>query len=151
MEEGHSSTEQMGLNELLGHVQEELYRVPTRAPGPPGRLPLTADILKNWASGDLFGLSQNVGMGWNPAKVLAPPVLIMSTQGGIRITMVGRWLSAITPVIGKLDGLCGSPRRRFATWALCRMQAWSVTRAMGGVKGHRPCMIRFPIETTPHW
>jgi putative YjhG/YagF family dehydratase len=41
-------------------------------------------MLRNWASGDLFGLSQNVGMGWKPAKVLGKHILILSTQGGIR-------------------------------------------------------------------
>lgn len=61
-----------------------LYTVPTHAPGPQGSLPLTPNMLRNWASGDLFGLSQNVGMGWNPAKVLGKHILILSTQGGIR-------------------------------------------------------------------
>ena len=35
-------------------------------------------------SGNLFGLSQNVGMGWDPAHVLGPEVLILSTHGGLR-------------------------------------------------------------------
>ena len=35
--------------------------------GPPGQLPLTARMLRESPSGDLFGLTQNVGMGWNPA------------------------------------------------------------------------------------
>lgn len=64
--------------------QADLYTIPTRAPGPQGALPLTARMLREWASGDLFGLTQNVGMGWNPRKVLGKHVLILSTQGGIR-------------------------------------------------------------------
>jgi putative YjhG/YagF family dehydratase len=56
----------------------------THAPGPSGQLPLTAEMLINQPSGNLFGLSMNVGMGWSPALVLGPEVLILSTHGGVR-------------------------------------------------------------------
>src|SRR5262249_51774847 len=46
--------------------------------------PLTEEMLLNLPSGDLFALSQNVGMGWDPAEVGRTQVLILSTQGGIR-------------------------------------------------------------------
>jgi dihydroxyacid dehydratase/phosphogluconate dehydratase len=36
------------------------------------------------SSGDLFGLTQNAGMGWNPALLRGKQFLILSTQGGIR-------------------------------------------------------------------
>ena len=62
----------------------EIYQVQTRAPGPAGSLPLTEDLLLNSPSGDLFGLSQDVGMGWNPAEAGRPAFLILSTQGGLR-------------------------------------------------------------------
>ena len=61
-----------------------LYDVPTCAPGPPGALPLTEDMLLERPSGDLFGLTQDVGMGWKPAELGRPEFLILSTQGGIR-------------------------------------------------------------------
>ena len=36
-------------------------------------------------SGDLFGLTQNVGMGWRPGRARArKQFLILSTQGGMR-------------------------------------------------------------------
>jgi putative YjhG/YagF family dehydratase len=35
-------------------------------------------------SGDLFGLSLDAGMGWNPAELGRKEFLILSTQGGIR-------------------------------------------------------------------
>jgi putative YjhG/YagF family dehydratase len=35
-------------------------------------------------SGNLFGLSQNAGMGWEPARLLDPEFLILSTHGGVR-------------------------------------------------------------------
>jgi putative YjhG/YagF family dehydratase len=52
--------------------------------GPSGRLPLTPDLLRDAPSGDLFGLTQNVGMGWNPDALHAPEYVIVSTLGGMR-------------------------------------------------------------------
>jgi len=56
----------------------------TQAEGPAGRLPLTAEMLRNEPSGTLFGLTQNVGMGWKPEDAGKPQYLIVSTQGGLR-------------------------------------------------------------------
>jgi putative YjhG/YagF family dehydratase len=61
-----------------------IYEVRTRAPGPAGRLPLTPEMLLEWPSGDIFGLTQNAGMGWDPAELGRKPFLILSTQGGLR-------------------------------------------------------------------
>ncbi|GCE31609.1 dehydratase [Dictyobacter alpinus] len=72
------------LSTLFQVQQPEIYAIPTHAQGPQGELPLTPKMLREWASGDLFGLSQNVGMGWEPAKVLGKHILMLSTQGGIR-------------------------------------------------------------------
>src|SRR4051812_45208754 len=63
---------------------EEIYQLHTAATGPAGSLPLTDEMLRNWASGDLFGLSQDAGMGWNPAMLGRKEFLILSTSGGIR-------------------------------------------------------------------
>src|SRR5688572_22530615 len=63
---------------------ERIYQVRSKAPGPEGRLPLTPEMLLERPSGDLFGLTQNVGMGWNPDEAGRKPVLILSTQGGLR-------------------------------------------------------------------
>ena len=35
--------------------------------GPAGSLPLTEEMLRERPSGDLFGWTQNAGMGWEPA------------------------------------------------------------------------------------
>ena len=56
----------------------------THAEGPSGKLPLSDDILRHWSSGDLFGLTQSVGMGFDPRRVLGDQYLILSTQGGVR-------------------------------------------------------------------
>ena len=58
--------------------------VTTHAPGPAGKLPLTAEMLLTEPSGNLFGLTQNAGMGWDPARMLDPEFLILSTHGGLR-------------------------------------------------------------------
>ncbi|MCS6776480.1 MAG: YjhG/YagF family D-xylonate dehydratase [Chloroherpetonaceae bacterium] len=63
---------------------EDIYAVQTRAPGPQGALPLTAEMLLYWPSGDVFALSQNVGMGWSPDRLNRREFLILSTQGGVR-------------------------------------------------------------------
>lgn len=60
------------------------FEVRTRAPGPSGSLPLTEQMLMNWSSGDLFGLSQDAGMGWKPAELGRKEFLILSTSGGLR-------------------------------------------------------------------
>jgi xylonate dehydratase len=70
--------------DLLDMSGPEIYQVQTRASGPAGSLPITDDLLRNRPSGDLFGLSQNAGMGWNPAEVGRKQFLILSTQGGLR-------------------------------------------------------------------
>ena len=41
-------------------------------------------MLLDSPSGDLFGMTQNAGMGWEPHELLRPQFLILSTQGGIR-------------------------------------------------------------------
>jgi len=43
-----------------------VYEIRTSAPGPPGTLPVTAEMLRNSPSGDLFGWTQDAGMGWDP-------------------------------------------------------------------------------------
>lgn len=69
---------------LLDSDNAQIYEILTNAPGPDGKLPLTPDMLLNSPSGDIFGLSQNAGMGWNPAELGRKQYLILSTQGGIR-------------------------------------------------------------------
>jgi putative YjhG/YagF family dehydratase len=56
----------------------------THAPGPQGSLPITAEMLLTQPSGNLFGLTQNAGMGWEPGRLLDPEFLILSTHGGLR-------------------------------------------------------------------
>ncbi|MFC5650366.1 YjhG/YagF family D-xylonate dehydratase [Paenibacillus solisilvae] len=69
---------------IMGPEDPDRYDIFTHAAGPEGKLPLTAEMLMNLPSGDLFGMSQNVGMGWKPERLLGKQILILSTQGGVR-------------------------------------------------------------------
>jgi xylonate dehydratase len=60
------------------------FAVATHARGPAGALPLTAEMLLTEPSGNLFGLTQNAGMGWSAERLLDPEFLILSTHGGLR-------------------------------------------------------------------
>ena len=69
---------------LFGSLIEGSYDVQTKADGPEGSLPLTPKHLLEAPSGDLFGLTQNAGMGWKVSEVLNKAFLILSTTGGLR-------------------------------------------------------------------
>jgi len=73
----------MDLERIAG-TDEHFATTRTRARGPEGRLPITPEMLLSEPSGNLFGMTQDAGMGWNPAEVNRPQVLIVSTQGGLR-------------------------------------------------------------------
>ena len=56
----------------------------TKAEAIEGKIPITEEMLANSASGDIFGMTQNVGMGWTPQEVGREQFLILSTHGGLR-------------------------------------------------------------------
>ncbi|MEQ8677327.1 MAG: YjhG/YagF family D-xylonate dehydratase [Aggregatilineales bacterium] len=72
------------LDEILGTNAEQIDRTRLFGNGAEGALPLTEEMLLNEPSGNLFAMTQNVGMGWNPQDLGKPEYLIMSTQGGLR-------------------------------------------------------------------
>jgi putative YjhG/YagF family dehydratase len=71
------------LSQLL-RSSDEIYNTPTRGEGPRGSLPLTHEFLLDAPSGDIFGMTQSAGMGWDPNQLMRDQVLILSTMGGIR-------------------------------------------------------------------
>lgn len=71
------------LDAILG-TEQYVEETRLQSEGPPGRLPINEEMLLNEPSGNLFGLTQNAGMGWNPKDVGRPQYLIISTQGGLR-------------------------------------------------------------------
>jgi len=78
------STAAPTVESVLDSGDDSLYRVRAAQPGPAGSLPLTPADLLDRPSGDVFGWSQNVGMGWTPADLRRPEVLVLSTMGGMR-------------------------------------------------------------------
>jgi putative YjhG/YagF family dehydratase len=72
------------LESVLESPGQDILCVATHAPGPAGQLPITAEMLLNQPSGNLFGLTQSAGMGWEASRLLDPEFLILSTHGGLR-------------------------------------------------------------------
>ncbi len=72
-----------GFDEIV-RSDPSVWEIETSGAGPQGRLPLTAEMLLESPSGDIFGLTQNAGMGWDPRELGRPQFLMLSTQGGIR-------------------------------------------------------------------
>ncbi|MBO09985.1 MAG: YjhG/YagF family D-xylonate dehydratase [Planctomycetaceae bacterium] len=72
------------LTSLLETDNDDLFEIRTSATGPSGSLPLTDEMLRDRPSGDIFGMTQNAGMGWTPEQLTRPQYLVLSTQGGIR-------------------------------------------------------------------
>jgi xylonate dehydratase len=72
---------------LLALVESEdrsVLDVVSKAKGPEGSLPITAEMLIQRPSGDLFGWTQNAGMGFDPKLLGGKEILLLSTHGGIR-------------------------------------------------------------------
>ncbi len=69
---------------LVDSGNPALFDIRTHVPGPKGSLPITAEMLLHRPSGDLFGLTQDAGMGWDPSKLGGKEILLLSTHGGIR-------------------------------------------------------------------
>ena len=72
------------MDQTASAATPDIYQIQTKAAGPTGQLPLTEEMLLNRPSGDIFGLSQDAGMGWEPSEVGRKQFLIISTQGGLR-------------------------------------------------------------------
>src|SRR3954454_5336734 len=74
----------MNVKDLFDSGNPAIFEVRTHSPGPAGSLPITPEMLLQETSGNLFGLTQNAGMGWEPAALGGKQVLILSTHGGVR-------------------------------------------------------------------
>ena len=72
------------MSDSLHEESSSIYEIQSNASGPSGLLPLTPEMLRTRPSGDLFGWTQNAGMGWDPAQLGSDEYLILSTQGGLR-------------------------------------------------------------------
>ncbi len=109
------------FDQIMADEPSSLQEIKSSAPGPSGALPLTDAILRNFSSGDLFGWTQDAGMGLEPRLLGQPEFLILSTSGGSARTTVHRSRSATTPATGKSGCWCGRRRRNSRRSAVCRL------------------------------
>jgi xylonate dehydratase len=79
-----SSLQPIAVADVLESAASVFHETRTHSRGPAGVLPITAEMLLTQPSGNLFGLSQNAGMGWETTRMLDPEFLILSTHGGMR-------------------------------------------------------------------
>ncbi len=74
-----------GQARILGEtVDTGMWDIDLSAEGPLGSLPVTSEMLIEEPSGNIFGMTQNAGMGWNPDELLRTQFMILSTVGGMR-------------------------------------------------------------------
>ena len=72
------------MSTILDSKNDDIFKIRTTAKGVSGELPFQKEFLAERPSGDIFGWTQNVGMGWDPRKLSGNDFAILSTQGGIR-------------------------------------------------------------------
>lgn len=77
-------SKEIALEDILESKDDGIYEITTASAGRQDRLPLDEKLLIDSPSGDIFGMSQNVGMGWDPARLNQEQFLLLSTQAGIR-------------------------------------------------------------------
>ncbi len=70
--------------EILDSSDDSLFELQSTVPTREGKLPLTEEMLTEGPSGNIFAMSLNVGMGWNPTQLNGKEVLLLSTHGGVR-------------------------------------------------------------------
>ncbi|MCA9192959.1 MAG: YjhG/YagF family D-xylonate dehydratase [Planctomycetales bacterium] len=72
------------LEDWLAFDSQAAAAIRTHGTNSTEQLSLTDEMLREWPSGDLFGLTQNAGMGWDPQLMAGPQYLLLSTLGGLR-------------------------------------------------------------------
>lgn len=77
-------SKEIALEDILDSKNNNIYEIATASAGRQDLLPLDEKLLVDSPSGDIFAMSQNVGMGWDPAKLNLEQFLLLSTQAGIR-------------------------------------------------------------------
>ena len=65
-------------------ASHDIFSIQTKASGPTGKLPLSAEEMRSKPSGDIFGMTQSAGMGWKASELGRDHYLVLSTQGGLR-------------------------------------------------------------------
>ena len=134
-------------SEVLGDNITAVDGLMTNAVGPAGALPLTEEMLRDWPSGDIFGLTQNAGMGWTRTEMLGPQFLSSSARrAAFAPTMARRSRWAITPAIGKSGCWCRRRRDELKPPAACRLPPIAPILAMVARKGRPACSTACPYR-----
>ncbi|HKO18729.1 MAG TPA: YjhG/YagF family D-xylonate dehydratase [Acidobacteriaceae bacterium] len=79
-----NSSQAITAEQVLESGAGAFEAIRTHARGPEGALPITPEMLITQPSGNLFGMTQNAGMGWESSRLRDPEFLILSTHGGVR-------------------------------------------------------------------
>ena len=146
----------LGFEQIV-ESERAVWEVQTAGAGPQGRLPITAEMLLEQPSGDIFGLTQNAGMGWDPrelgrAQYLLQIVVDRNTLEG-SIDLVGHGDTRFGPEEGARVLASRPPRPDLApdpglpadtrlwaalqqvgggTWAGCVYDVDAIVAALGG-------------------
>ncbi|MCX8035979.1 MAG: YjhG/YagF family D-xylonate dehydratase [Candidatus Sumerlaeia bacterium] len=72
------------MQTVLDSDHPAVYDIATHAPGPAGRLPLSAERFAAASCGHIFSYIEWAGMGWPPAELDRKVFLLLSTKGGLR-------------------------------------------------------------------
>ena len=99
---------------ILDSASADIFTIRTTASGPTGALPFTGSFLKDSPSGDVFGWTQDAGMGWDPSTLGSPEFLMLSTSGGIR-NFDGNPYALVLHTGSDRDACFGSGRGRGAS------------------------------------
>lgn len=138
----------MTIEKIFTPQDDAFYAVITHAAGPQGALPLTPQMLMESPSGNLFGMTQNAGMGWDANRLTGKEVLIIGTQGAFAPGTDARLRWATTPGTGKSVCRCRRRRRRSRATAGSRLLPSSAIRATGALRARTACSTLYRTATT---
>ena len=142
------SIESIAVSEVLESQDLDLRdELQTHARGPEGALPHDAGDAADSAFGQFVWAEQDAGMGWDPARMLDPEFLILSTHGGMRAqdgTPIALGFHSGHWEVGLLVAEAARELKAIGRDSVCRRV--SPIHAMGGRRARRGCSIRSPTE-----
>lgn len=141
----------MSVRNIFADESHDIYTVRTHADGPDGELPLTAEMLINRPSGDLFGMTMNAGMGWSPDELDRDGILLLSTLGGLRGADGKPVALALHQGHYELDIQIKAAAEVIKANHACPMPCTSPILVTGVLRVQRGCLIRYHTEMTHRW
>ena len=138
------------LESVLDSQDETLYRVTVRPAGAAGKPAPHRPTSSTVPSGDLFGLTQNAGMGWNPAELGRPRVPDPQHAGrpARRRRHADRARLSHRPLGGR-PARAGGGRGAARAGRASRSPASAPTPATAARRARPGCSTACPTATTP--